>query len=105
MDYWRSHGPVLRAAVRARVTNGNMQAFWDDVARKFIGSVADRIEAERASGAAPPGPPTARMLAKVLVSMNDEVFYEHSRSRRSRAADREVVDTLTTVWLRSIYGS
>jgi hypothetical protein len=82
-----------------------MQAFWDDAARKFIGSVADRIEAERASGAAAPGPPTARMLAKVLVSMNDEVFYEHSRSRRSRAADREVVDTLSTVWLRSIYGS
>ena len=105
VDYWRSHGPVLRAAVRARGVNPNMQAFWDDTARRFIGSVADRIEAERASGAAPPGPPTARMLAQVLVSMNDEVFDEHSRSRRSRAADREVVDTLTTVWLRSIYGS
>ncbi len=105
VDYWRSHGPVLRAAVRARGTNGTMQAFWDEVAKKFIGSVADRIEAERTSGAALPGPPTARMLAQALVSMNDEVFYEHSRSRRSRAADREVVDTLTTVWLRSIYGT
>lgn len=102
---WRRHGAVLRAAVRARETNPQMRAFWNDAAKQFMGSVAEHIEAERASGAALPAPPAARTLARVLVSMNDEVFYEHSRSRRSSTADREIIDTLTTVWLRSIYGS
>ena len=100
---WRANGPVLRAAVRARDTDENMRQFWTDVARRFITAVADRIDADRAAGLAVPGPPSAKSLATVLVSMNDEVFYHHSRTRRSPAADREVVDTLTTVWLRSIY--
>jgi hypothetical protein len=81
-----------------------MTQFWSDMARKFITAVADRIETERAAGRALPGPPTAKSLALALVSMNDEVFYHHSRSRRSATADREIVDTLTTIWLRSIYG-
>lgn len=100
---WRTHGPVLRAAVRARDTDKNMARFWADVARRFITAVADRIDADRAAGTAVPGPPAAKSLATVLVSMNDEVFYHHSRSRRSAAADRELVNTLTTVWLRTLY--
>jgi AcrR family transcriptional regulator len=102
---WRRSGPVLRAATRARETSPPMTQFWSDMARKFITAVADRIETERAAGRALPGPPAAKSLALTLVSMNDEVFYHHSRSRRSATADREIVETLTTVWLRSIYGA
>ncbi len=102
---WREHGPVLRAAVRARETSPTMTQFWSEMDRKFIRSVAARIDAERAAGAALPGPPTAKSLAISLVAMNDQIFYHHSRTRRSAATDREVVQTLTTVWLRSIYGS
>jgi hypothetical protein len=35
--------------------------------------------------------------------MNDEVFYRQSRARKS--GDRDVVETLTTIWVRSIYGN
>jgi TetR/AcrR family transcriptional regulator, ethionamide resistance regulator len=101
---WRKHGPVLRAAVRARETDPNMRQFWSDVARRFITAVADQIDAERAAGIAGPGP-RAKSLATALISMNDEVFFHHSRSRKSAAADREIVDTLTTVWMRSVYGN
>ncbi|HYU84954.1 MAG TPA: TetR/AcrR family transcriptional regulator [Kribbellaceae bacterium] len=100
---WRKHGAVLRAALRARDGDPAMERFWVDVARRFIGAAAQQIEADRAAGIALPGPPSAKQVASVLVSMNDEVFYHQSRARRS--GDREVVDTLTTVWLRSIYGS
>jgi AcrR family transcriptional regulator len=102
---WRRSGPVLRSAARARETSPPMTQFWSDAARKFITAVADRIESERTAGRAMPGPPTAKSLALALVSMNDDVFYHHSRSRRSATADREIVDTLTTIWMRSIYGT
>ncbi|TQM83951.1 TetR family transcriptional regulator [Saccharothrix saharensis] len=100
---WRKHGPVLRAAVRARDTDPSMREFWSGVARRFVDATASQIELERAAGVAPPGPP-AKSLAAVLVSLNEQAFLGRSRSRRSAARDRELVDTLTCVWLRSVYG-
>ena len=104
VSLWRAHGPVLRAAVRARDTSELVRGFWSGVARKFIDSTATQIEIERDAGVAVPGPPTARSLATVLVSMNETMCYSLSLSRKSAARDREVVDTLTAVWLRSVYG-
>ena len=100
---WRRHGPVLRAAVRARDTDPSMREFWSGVARRFIDSTADQIDIERAAGVAPPGP-DSRALATILVQMNEQAFLARSRARRSAAKDRELVDTLTCVWLRSVYG-
>jgi TetR/AcrR family transcriptional regulator, ethionamide resistance regulator len=100
---WREHGPVLRAAVRARDTDPLMREFWTGVARRFVDATASQIDLERRAGVAPPGP-DARSLAAVLVAMNEQAFLSRSRSRRSTARDRELVDTLTCVWLRSVYG-
>jgi AcrR family transcriptional regulator len=100
---WRKHGAVLRAAVQARETDPVMERFWADVARRFIGATAEQIEADRELGIALPGPPSAKQLASALVAMNDETFYHQSKARKS--GDREVVETLTTVWLRSVYGN
>jgi AcrR family transcriptional regulator len=100
---WRTHGPVLRAAVRARDTDPLMREFWAGVARRFIDATATQIDLERDAGAAPPGP-DAKSLATALVAMNEQAFLSRSRSRRSAARDRELVDTLTCIWLRSVYG-
>ncbi|MFD1150089.1 TetR/AcrR family transcriptional regulator [Saccharothrix hoggarensis] len=100
---WRKHGAVLRASVRARDTDPSMREFWAGVARRFIDATASQIDGEREAGVAPPGP-DARSLAAVLVAMNEQAFLSRSRSRRSAARDRELVDTLTCVWLRSVYG-
>ncbi|MFI9010757.1 TetR/AcrR family transcriptional regulator [Actinosynnema sp. NPDC053489] len=100
---WRKHGPVLRAAVRARDTDPLIREFFSGVARRFVDATASQIEGERAAGVAPPGP-DARSLAAVLVAMNEQAFLSGSRSRRSAARDRALVDTLTCVWLRSVYG-
>ncbi|WP_167971953.1 TetR/AcrR family transcriptional regulator [Lentzea indica] len=101
---WRAHGPVLRAAVRARDTSELVRGFWTGVARKFVESAAQQIEIERDAGIAVPGPPTARALATALVTMNESMCHSLSLSRKSAARDREVVDTLTAVWLRAVYG-
>jgi AcrR family transcriptional regulator len=100
---WRQYGPVLRATVHARDTDREMGGFWDDVARRFVDATAEQIERERAAGLALPGPPSARSLARALVAMNQQALHEASLRRRSGAADRELVDTLTTVWMRAVY--
>jgi AcrR family transcriptional regulator len=101
---WRAHGPVLRATVRARDTDAEMRLFWREVGDRFVTAVAEVIEHERERGLALPGPPTARRLAQALVAMNEQSCFAVSLSRPSAAADRELVDTLTTVWVRTVYG-
>ncbi|WP_433262955.1 TetR/AcrR family transcriptional regulator [Actinosynnema sp. CS-041913] len=103
MALWQAHGPVLRAAVRARDTDPLMRDFWTGVARKFIDATAEQIVTERAAGVAVDGP-DARSLAAVLVSMNEQAFVGRSLARRSTKRDRKLVDTLAFVWLRSVYG-
>lgn len=101
---WRKHGPVLRAAVRARDINPRMREFWSGVAHRFIDATAQQIEIERAAGVALPGPPDARVMATILVSMNESACFNQSLSRKSTTRDRALVDALTVVWLRSVYG-
>lgn len=104
LSLWRRHGPVLRAAVRARDRDPLMRDFWAEVARRFVDATAEQITIEREAGVAPPGP-DARSMAAALVSMNEQAFQNRSRARRSAARDRELVDTLTVIWVRAIYGT
>jgi AcrR family transcriptional regulator len=105
VSMWREHGPVLRAAVRARDTDPQLRRFWAEVGRRFIDSSAEQIESERAAGLALPGPPSARALASVLVTMNEQACFNHTLTGRPPAADAELVDTLTAIWVRTLYGS
>lgn len=102
---WRQHGPVLRAIVRAREVDPQLGEFWRQVGRRFIEATEEQIERERAAGVADPGPPPAKLLAAVLVGMNEQACYNHSLTRRRASADQDMVDTLTAVWLRTVYGS
>ena len=101
---WREHGSVLRASVRSRDTDPRMRDFWTAAARRFIDAVAEHIERERAAGLAVAGPPSARRLAGLLVTMNEQACVNHTLTKRSRQADAEFVDALAAVWRRSVYG-
>ena len=100
---WRQYGAVMRATVNTRDTDAELRRFWDAVARRFVEATAAQIERERAAGLARPGPPAALPLASVLVGMNERAFHEATLHRPSAAADRELVDTLTHVWLVTVY--
>jgi TetR/AcrR family transcriptional regulator, ethionamide resistance regulator len=101
---WREHAPVLRASVRARDTDPRLRAFWSETGRRFIAATAEQIERERQAGFAIAGPPGARRLATVLITMNEQACFNHTQTRHTRAADDEFVDTLVIIWIRSIYG-
>ncbi len=100
---WRRHGPVLRALHDAANTDEQTDAVRLAIARRFVDAIAAQIERERDAGLAPPAPPSARRLAVILTGMNDRAFYDASRRPASRRRDQELVQALTTVWLRSVY--
>jgi AcrR family transcriptional regulator len=100
---WRRHGPVLRALYDARNNDEQTNAVWRVIARRFVDATAAQIERERAAGLAAQAPPDARQLASILTGMNDRAFYDASRRPPSRPRDRELVQALSTVWLRTIY--
>jgi AcrR family transcriptional regulator len=104
VELWRDHGPVLRASVRGRETDPRLAELWFEIARRFMRSTAVQIEAERNAGLALPGPPPARALARVLIMMNESACYQQTLAKKSATWDAELVDALTAIWVRTIYG-
>lgn len=101
---WRKHGGVLRASVRGRETDPRLTELWLQVARRFMRSTAVQIESERRAGLALAGPPSAQVLARVLVLMNETTCYHQTLAMPSEKWDADIAETLSAVWLRSIYG-
>jgi AcrR family transcriptional regulator len=104
LELWREHGPVLRASVRGRESDGRLRELWDEVSRRFTRATAVQIESERDVGLALPGPPSARSVARVLVAMNEQACFNQTLLKKSAAWDAELVETLTAIWVRTIYG-
>jgi AcrR family transcriptional regulator len=98
-EQWREHGPVLRAAVEAWGSVPELQAFWEDIIRRFVDQSAARIAEERGASTEP----QPEALAKALIWMNERCFYTSSLGAEPALSDEELVPTLTAIWLRSIF--
>jgi len=104
MERWRREGPVLRAMVPLYESDPEHRAFWDTITGRIADALAASIESERAAGRALPAPPDARDLAGAVISLLWRSGYELSLSKPSKAADARMVDTLTIVLMRAMYG-
>jgi AcrR family transcriptional regulator len=100
---WRARGPVLRALYDMRNTDPDSAELWRTIARRYIEATAAQIERERRAGLAYPAPPGARQLAAILTGMNLRALYDASQQPGSPKRDRELVDALATVWMRTVY--
>lgn len=99
-----AHRAVMLAGAQARATNAEARELWSNVMEGWVEDARSAIEAERARGAAPDGPP-ARELAIALVSMNERALYATFAGERPAIAEEGVIDVLLAVWLRTIYGT
>jgi len=105
MQRWRTEGPILRAMAPLYESDPQHRAFWDQITGRIADTIAAAIDSERERGRALPAPPTARDLAVVLIGMLWRAGYELSLTPPSKRADARVVDTLSTVCVRAIYGA
>ena len=99
-----AHRAVARAATEALATSSELRAVWSGYMQKWIDQTATMITAERARGAAPETIPAAD-LATSLNQMNERTMMATLSGEQPAVAEDRLVDTLTQIWVGSIYGS
>jgi AcrR family transcriptional regulator len=92
------NGPALLAG------QGEIRQIWLALMQKWIDQTAASIKAERDRGAAPDNI-AAEDLAITLNLMNERAMIAAFAAEQPAVAYEHVVETLTHIWLTSIYGS
>jgi AcrR family transcriptional regulator len=101
---WRRHTDLMVAIVDAAHSDQGARTLWEAWLERFITAISERIETDRASGKAPPGPPAPRDLARILMLMNQAVFDDLARRRAGDEERDRTVGALNRVWLASVWG-
>jgi len=103
-EAFSSRRGVVLAAAELRTTNAEARELWSQVMEGWVADATAIVDAERARGAAPPGPP-ARELATVLVQMNERAHYATLSGESPSLDAAGLADVLVEVWMRAIYGA
>lgn len=98
-----THRAVARTATEALATSSELRSLWSGFMQKWIDQTAAMITAERERGAAPDNIP-ASDLATSLNQMNERTMMAALSAETPAVETERVVDTLTHIWLSSIYG-
>jgi TetR/AcrR family transcriptional regulator, ethionamide resistance regulator len=98
-----SHRAVATAGTEALATSSEFRAVWAGFMQKWIDQTTALIIAERARGAAPETIPAAD-LATSLNQMNERTMMATLSAEQPAVIEDRVVDTLTHIWVSSIYG-
>jgi len=99
--FWAARGPVLRAIAAAATHEPEVEAAYRKLLGQVIRGVAERIRADIARGAIAPLDPDETAHALVVMS---EAFLNEKLGRRRKAKWRPAVETLITIWERTLYG-
>jgi AcrR family transcriptional regulator len=102
---WQENGPLMRAAVETWGSVPEMGSYWEGITAGFVEAAAAKIRRERRAGLAPDGAPGPKALATALIWMNERCFYTAAIGATPSLSESEIVDTLTAIWMRSVYGS
>jgi TetR/AcrR family transcriptional regulator, ethionamide resistance regulator len=100
---WHRHGHILREIGDAVGAEPELRSQWESILGQFIEAAAAAIERDRAAGVAVGGPP-ARALATALMWMGERNLGLMSMRSENAIRTEDVVETIATVWLRSVFG-
>jgi AcrR family transcriptional regulator len=99
---WREHGAALRTFLETALVSPEFGARWRAVTNENIDVAAQFIDRERADRRLPPGPPSAHAISSAVFWMIEHEMYELFRTRHTRAAEAELVETLALLWQRAM---
>jgi AcrR family transcriptional regulator len=97
---YAKHGLVLGAIADASGHDSGAESTYRGLVTRFVDATAERIEKDVAQGRTTAL--DAREVARALVWMSERYLHE-SLGRHPRAPVETVVETLTTVWMRTLY--
>ena len=98
-----SRRTLARAATEALATSSELRSVWSAIHAEVDRPDGGLITAERARGAAPETIP-AEDLATSLNQMNERTMIAALSAETPAVDEDRVVDTLTHIWVTSIYG-
>jgi AcrR family transcriptional regulator len=101
---FRDRREVVLAAAELRAYDTEAQELWAQIMEGWVSFIVTAIEAERARGAASPGP-AARELAIALLQMNERVLHGTLIDESPALPEDRVLDVIVEIWLRAIYGT
>jgi AcrR family transcriptional regulator len=102
IEVYAEHGPVMRALADAAADDPGVEEAYNTIAQGFVDASARHIEEEIAAGRVLPLDPyeTSRALVWMMERYLNLSFGSEPASDR-----RAVADTLTTIWVRVLYGT
>ncbi|MGH7804789.1 MAG: TetR/AcrR family transcriptional regulator [Candidatus Binatia bacterium] len=98
---WIQHGTVLRAISDASTHDPLVEDAYRALIRRFVTGTAARIRVETTAGRIHGLDPET--TAEALVGMSER-YLNQKLGRVPQADPRAVADTLTRIWLRTLYG-
>ncbi|ROQ37009.1 TetR family transcriptional regulator [Frondihabitans sp. PhB188] len=104
VEVFSEHRAVAAATTTARLRNAEVQTLWSRSLQSWADYSTDVITQELARGAAIPGP-SASDLSIALNLMNERVLSATFGGDTPSITEADAVSTLSTIWIRSIYGS
>ncbi|WP_400158912.1 TetR/AcrR family transcriptional regulator [Arthrobacter sp. BPSS-3] len=104
VDVFTDHRGVATAAIAARARNEEVRALWSRSMQSWVDFSSDVIAAEQDRGAAPGGA-DPHDLAVSLNLMNERVITAVLNRETPALEESRALDVLSTIWIRSIYGT
>lgn len=102
---WASHRPVLRAVSENWQAVPELRSIWLSLFERFAGSVADRLDRERAHGTAPLGA-DSREIAATLVYASERLMYVSGLGADEDFPDESAMaDYVVALWVGGLYGT
>ena len=95
------HSVLLRALVEVATYDDEVALFWRSTLGRFVDATERRIEEERVAGRAPVA--QARATACARTWMTERTLYQ-DLVQDSPVPKPDLVDALTGIWLRGVYG-
>jgi TetR/AcrR family transcriptional regulator, ethionamide resistance regulator len=102
VEVYAEHGPVMRALADAAADDPGVEAAYNAIVQGFVDATARHIESEIAAGRVLPLDPNETSRALVWMM---ERYLNLSFGTEPAADRRAVAETLTTIWVRVLYGT
>ena len=99
-EVYRGHGPLLRAIVEVSTYDEEIARVWRGLLQRFADAMSHRVEREQEEGLALPI--DVRPTAFALVWMTERTC--HQQLVQGEQAPDGLVDALTGIWVRAVYG-
>ncbi len=96
------HGPVLHALADAATVDPDVELAYNALLQGFVDATAQHIDSEIEAGRILPL--DARETARALILMNERYLLS-ALGRTPRGTPTAVVETLATIWTRTLYGA